>query len=302
MPGVTKHNRFNNFLFHLIVVLLCLSIILPFLHILALAFNSGRDAATGGIWFIPRQFSLENFQEVFKEQNLVTGLGISVFRTVLGTVVGVFLMAMTAWALSIPDLPFKGTITFFIFFTMLFKGGEVPYYMVLSTLNLTETIWVYILPSLYSVTNILLLRSSFQQLPMSVFEAARIDGMSEFNIFLRLVIPMSKPTIATISLFTAVGHWNDWFAGTFYVRSESLKPLATILQDMLTRQQGLSDILLRGGANVYQQLDAVEITGQSLQMATIIVVILPIVILYPFIQRYFVEGITIGSVLSLIHI
>lgn len=285
-------------LMHILVILLCLAIIMPFLNVLALAFNSGRDAATGGIWFWPRQFSLENFQEVFKQDNLLTGLGISVFRTVIGTVVAVFLMAMCSWALTISELPGGSLITFFVFFTMLFGGGTIPYYMVLSELGLTNTIWVYVIPSLYSVSNILLLRSAFKGLPMEIMEAARIDGMSEFKIFLSMVLPMSKPTIATVSLFTAVGHWNDWFAGSFYVRDQKLKPLATILQDMLTRQEGLADILRQGGggASVYQQLDRIQITGQSLQMATIIVVILPIIIMYPFIQKYFVQGITIGGV------
>lgn len=279
---------------NILIMLLVLAIVLPFMHIVALAFNSGSDAATGGIWFWPREFTLENFQEVLKQDTLLSGLVISVFRTVLGTVIGVTLMSMAAWALTIPDLPLGGGITFFIFFTMLFGGGQVPRYLVLSQLGLTNTIWVYIIPSLYSVMNILLLRSNFQQLPMSIVEAARIDGMSELGIFAKLVVPLSKPVIATISLFTAVGHWNDWFSGSFYVRKESLKPLATILQDMLTRQQGLADILLRGGG--YQQLESIEITGQSLQMATIIAVVLPIVVMYPFIQKYFVAGITLGAV------
>lgn len=298
MSESMQTNRGVRFLINMLLVLLVLSIVLPFLHILALAFNSGSDAATGGIWFWPRAFSLENFQEVFKQDNLLTGLWISVFRTVLGTTLGVFLMSMCAWALSITDLPGNGKITFFIFFTMLFSGGTIPYYLVLSELGLTNSIWVYVIPSLYSVTNILLLRSAFKQLPMSIVEAARIDGMSEFRIFTNMVLPMSKPTLATVSLFTAVGHWNDWFAGSFYVRNPDLKPLATILQDMLTRQAGLADILMRagGGSAAYQQLESIEVTGQSLQMATIIVVILPIVIMYPFIQKYFVQGITIGSV------
>lgn len=298
MSQTMQTSKKTRLFFHLLLLLLCLAIILPFMHILALSFNSGKDAATGGIWFIPRAFSFENFQEVFRQKNLLTGLGVSIFRTVLGTVLGVFLMSMCAWALTIPNLPFSGKITFFIFFTMLFSGGTIPYYLVLSELKLTNTIWVYVIPGLYSVTNILLLRSSFKQIPMSIVEAARIDGMGEFKIFTNIVLHMSKPTVATVSLFTAVGHWNDWFAGSFYVRKAELKPLATILQEMLTRQANLADVLLRAGSSsaAYQQLDAVEITGQSLQMATIIVVILPIVLMYPFIQKYFVKGITIGSV------
>lgn len=281
----------------ILISLLCLSIVLPFMHILALAFNSGTDAQRGGILFWPREWSIENFIEVFKQDNLMNGLMISVFRTVVGTAVGVALMAMAAYALTIKTLPGRKYITIFIFFTMLFSGGMIPYYLVLTELNLTNTIWVYIIPSLYSVTNILLLRTFFTQLPISVIEAARIDGSGEFKIFRTLVLPMSKPVLATISLFTAVGHWNDWYSGTFYVRDEMLKPLATLLQEMLTRQNALSDILLRSsGAQAFEMLDRVTITSESLQMATIIVVMLPIVCVYPFIQKYFVKGITVGSI------
>lgn len=206
-------------------------------------------------------------------------------------------MSMAAYALTIKTLPGRKFISFFIFFTMLFSGGTIPYYLVLNKLGLTETIWVYILPTLYSVTNILLLRTSFNQLPSSVIEAARIDGYGEFTIFTKIVVPMSKPVLATITLFTAVGHWNDWYSGTFYVRSEKLKPLATLLQEMLTRQNALSDILLKSsGSQAYEMLDKVTITGESLQMATIMIVILPMVIMYPFIQKYFVQGITVGSI------
>ena len=280
-----------------LIVLLCLSIILPFMHILALAFNEGKDAARGGIIFLPRILTFENFKEVFKQDNLLNGLGISIFRTVIGTLIGVNLTALAAYALMQPNLPGKGGLTFFIFFTMLFGGGTVPFYLVLKGLKLTNTIFVYIIPWFYSVTNILLLRTSFKELPASVIEAARIDGYGEFSIFYRVVVPMSKPVLATVSLFEAVWHWNDWFSGTFYVRKNTLKPLATLLQEMLTRQNALNEILLRqSGSDAYKMLEGMTVTGQSLQMATIICVILPIVIMYPFIQKYFVKGITVGSV------
>ena len=293
--GHGKSWRFFKTLNIVIVVLLCLTIILPFLNILALSFNDGSDAQSGGIYFFPRDFSFENYLEVFKESTILNAFGISLFRTVVGTIISVFLTAMAAYALKTKTLPGRKFITFFVFFTMLFSGGIVPYYLVLTELQLTNTIWVYIIPSLYSVWNILIMRTFFYQIPESIEEAARIDGCTEFQIFLKIILPMSKPVIATIGLFTAVGHWNDWFSGSFYVRSPELKPLATLLQEMLTSQQALADTLLRS-SGAYAALENITVTGDSLKMATIIIVVAPIVMIYPFIQKYFVKGVNIGSV------
>lgn len=290
-----KSWNFFKVLNYTIVVLLCLSIILPFLNILALSFNEGTDAQRGGIYFFPREFSVQNYLEVFKQSTVLNALGISLFRTVVGTVISVLLTAMAAYALKTRTLPGRKVITFFIFFTMLFSGGIIPYYLVLTELNLTNSIWVYILPSLYSVWNILIMRTFFNQLPDSVVEAAKIDGCSEFQIFFRIVLPMSKPVIATIGLFNAVGHWNDWFSGAFYVRDPELKPLATLLQEMLTRQQALADALLRN-SGAYAALEKITVTGDSLKMATIIIVVAPIILIYPFIQKHFAKGVNIGSV------
>lgn len=278
-----------------IVILLSLSIILPFLNILALSLNEGTDAQRGGIHFFPREFSFENYLEVFKQSSILNAFGISVFRTVVGTIISVFLTAMAAYALKTRTLPGRKVITFIIFFTMLFSGGIVPYYLVLTELQLTNTIWVYIIPSLYSVWNILIMRTFFLQIPDSIEEAARIDGCSEFQIFIRIILPMSKPVIATIGLFNAVAHWNDWFSGSFYVRNPELKPLATLLQEMLTKQQTMADALLRN-SGAYAMLEKITVTGDSLKMATIIIVVAPIIMIYPFIQKYFVKGVNIGSV------
>lgn len=279
-----------------IIILLCLSIILPFLNIIALSLNDGADAQRGGIYFWPREFSLENYISVFKEANILRAFGISLFRTVVGTFISVFLTALAAYALKSKSLPGRKFFTVFIFFTMLFSGGIVPYYLVLTELHLTNSIWVYIIPSLYSVWNILIMRTFFAQIPESVEEAARIDGCNDFQIFMRIILPMSKPVLATIGLFNAVAHWNDWFSGSFYVRDPELKPLATLLQEMLTSQQALSELLMQNSGANFELIDKITVTGDSLKMATIIIVILPIVMVYPFIQKYFVKGVNIGSV------
>ncbi|MCG3398678.1 carbohydrate ABC transporter permease [Staphylococcus massiliensis] len=279
---------------YICIIGLSLSIILPLLNIFALAFNSGTDAERGGIYFWPREFSLDNFRELFKKGTIVNALMISIFRTVVGTILSVVLTAMAAYALKSKTLPFRRLITFFIFFTMLFSGGVVPLYILLNNLHITDTIWVYILPSLYSVYNLLIMRTFFNQLPDSVQEAARIDGCNEFQIFTRIVLPMSKPVIATVALFNAVSQWNDWFTGAFFVRNPDLKPLATVLQDMLTTQQAISDAL-KQKSGMYQMLDKITITGDSLQMAVIVLILVPAILVLPFVQKHFVKGANIGA-------
>lgn len=279
-----------------VLILLCLSIILPTLNVLALSLNVGTDAAKGGIYFWPRDFTLDNFKEVFRQSNIVNGFLISVFRTVLGTFLSVFLTAMAAYALKTRTMPGQKQLTFFIFFTMLFSGGLIPYYIVLKELHLTNSIWVYVLPALYSVWNMMIMKSFFEQTPEGLEEAARIDGCSDFGIFFRIILPTSKPVIAAISLFNAVGHWNDWFTGSFYVRDPNMKPLSTVLQEMLTKQQALTDTLMSAtGSMQMQMLDKIQVTGTSLKMATIMIVITPIVLVYPFLQKYFAKGVMIGS-------
>lgn len=282
---------------YLLIILLCLSIILPFLNIFALSFNAGKDAERGGIYFWPRLWSLQNYKEVLVSSNILTAFGISLFRTVVGTVASVFLTAMAAYALKSKTLPGVRFFTLLIFFTMLFSGGIIPYYMLLKSLHLTNTIWVYVIPALYSAWNLVIMRTFFQQIHVSLEESARMDGYNDFSIFMRIIMPLSKPVIAVIALFNAVGHWNDWFTGAFYVRSGDLRPLSTLLQEMLTRAEAMrSKLESAAGMNQYDALDKMQVTGDSMKMATIMIVVAPIIIIYPFIQKYFAQGVMIGSI------
>ncbi|REH78563.1 carbohydrate ABC transporter permease [Staphylococcus felis] len=277
-----------------IIIFLTLTILLPMFHIIALAFNSGADAQRGGITFWPRQFSLDNFKEIFRQGTILNALWISLGKTILGTILSVILTAMAAYALTIKTLPFRRVITFGLVFTMLFSAGVVPLYILLHQLSLTDTFWVYIIPSLYSVYHILIMRTFFTQIPNSVIEAARIDGCNDWQIFWKIILPMSKPVIATITLFNAVSQWNDWFTGAFFVRNPQLKPLATVLQDMLTSQESISHAL-KQKAGAYQMIERMTITGDSLQMAMIVLLIIPVLFLFPFVQKHFVKGVNIGS-------
>ncbi|MCJ8012294.1 carbohydrate ABC transporter permease [Paenibacillus sp. KQZ6P-2] len=282
---------------YLLITLLCLSIVLPFLNIFALSFNAGKDAERGGIYFWPRVWSLQNFAEVLTSANILTAFGISLFRTFLGTIASVFLTAMAAYTLKSKTMPGVRFFTLFIFFTMLFSGGIIPYYMLLKSVHLTNTIWVYVIPSLYSAWNLIIMRTFFQQIHESLEESARIDGYNDFSIFIRIIMPLSKPVIAVIALFNAVGHWNDWFTGAFYVRSSDLRPLSTLLQEMLTRAEAMrSKLESAAGMSQYEALEKMQVTGDSMKMATIIIVVAPIILIYPFIQKYFAQGVMIGSI------
>ncbi|TYP76704.1 carbohydrate ABC transporter permease [Paenibacillus methanolicus] len=281
---------------YLIIIALCLSIILPFLNIIALAFNPGKDAEKGGIYFWPRIWSLDNFRHAFQAANIGDAFKISLFRTVVGTIASVLLTAMAAYALKSKTLPGGKFFMMMIFFTMLFGGGTIPFYMLLKSIHLTDTIWVYIIPSLYSAWNLIIFRTFFQQIHASLEESARIDGYNDFQIFMRVILPLSKPVMAVIALFNAVGHWNDWFTGAFYVREESLRPLSTLLQEMLMSAEAMRDTLNQAAGTNYDLLLKIQITSNSLKMATIVIVVTPIILIYPFVQRYFAKGVMIGSI------
>lgn len=276
------------------VVLACLSlsVILPFLNILALSFNSGADAAHGGVTFWPREFSLENYQEVFRDADLMHAYGITIARTVLGTFLGVMFTAMTAFALKSKTLPGRKFLSKYFIFTMLFSGGTIPIYMIFKTYGMLNTFWVYIFnSSLVAAWDIMVMRTFFEGISISLEESAKLDGCSDLGVFFRIILPISKPVISVIALFKAVYHWNDWFSGAYYIKSTDLLPVQTLLQRMLTLQENLQKL-----TSASQAFFERAVTGESLKMATIIISIIPIVCVYPFIQKYFVKGLMLGSV------
>lgn len=276
------------------VVLACLSlsVILPFLNILALSFNSGADAARGGVTFWPREFSLENYQEVFRDADLMHAYGITIARTVLGTLLGVMFTAMTAFALKSKTLPGRKFLSKYFIFTMLFSGGTIPIYMIFKTYGMLNTFWVYIFnSSLVAAWDIMVMRTFFEGISISLEESAKLDGCSDLGVFFRIILPISKPVISVIALFKAVYHWNDWFSGAYYIKSTNLLPVQTLLQRMLTLQENLQKL-----TSASQAFFERAVTGESLKMATIIISIIPIVCVYPFIQKYFVKGLMLGSV------
>ena len=282
---------------HILLTLLVVFTIYPVIFILALSLNNGFDTLKGGIWLIPRQFTLDNYVEALKDKDIVNSFVISIARTLTGTSISVLFIAMLAYALCDKKLPGRGGIIKFFFITTIFSGGLIPFFILLRDLKLINSFWVYILPAVYSFYNMIIVRAYFENIPGSLAESAKIDGAGEVRIFFQMYIPLSLPILATIALFTGVFHWNDWFAGSFYVSRRKLMPAATLLQLILSEstfeQSGMSNINNMMNSSFGGKMQTT--TPQSLQMAFVMIITIPIVLVYPFLQKYFVKGMMIGA-------
>lgn len=283
----------------IILTLFAFLCVYPFWYILILSLNEGRDAALGGIYWWPRSFTLDNFQVMLSDPAILKALWITVKRTLLGTFGSLLVTSLVAFALSRKELPGRQTFLFVFLFIMLFSGGLIPYYLQLLNLGLLNNFWVYVIPSLFSVWNMFVMKTSFQNsIPENVIESVKLDGGGYVRIYLHIVLPFSMPLFAALGLFTAVGQWNDWFTGAFYVNDLDLQPLPTYLQRMLSTIEASQKISTSQMAAMNQTrlYNPDAITTKSVRMATIMITILPILLVYPFLQRFFVKGVLIGSV------
>lgn len=265
----------------------------PFWYVLVASFNTGRDFMRGGVWLWPREFTLENYVKAFADDRILPALQISVSITAVSIVVGLIFTSLAAYAMCIKTLPGKKFLNFFWYFTSIFSAGIVPYYMVLRDLKLTGSYWLYIIPSIYSFYNFILLRTNFASIPYELREAAQLDGAGEWTILSRIYLPLSKPILATLALFIGVGKWNDWFTAAYYQSKSALYPAATVLQRILAEASAGSQV------KVGQETAAGTMTSyttQSLQMAFVMILTMPIVVVYPFLQKYYVKGVMVGSV------
>ncbi|MBU5346314.1 carbohydrate ABC transporter permease [Paenibacillus lautus] len=280
-------------------ILLSFLFIYPFWYILVLSFNEGMDASKGGIYWWPREFTLGNYVVVLKDPAVYKAFTISVLRTVIGTAGSMVVTAMVAYGLSRKELPGRKALVTIFFIPMLFGGGLIPYYLQLINLKLINSFWVYIIPSLFNVWNMIVMKTSFKSnISESIIESARIDGAGFSRIFFAIVLPLSVPLMASLSLFTAVGHWNDWFTGAFYVNNPDLQPLQTYLQKIMSDINAINMInsTQMETKNILGLYNLNAITTRSVKMATIMVSTLPILFIYPFVQRFFVKGVMIGSI------
>jgi putative aldouronate transport system permease protein len=280
------------------MVLLCMVTLYPFIYILAYSLNEGTDAIKGGIYFFPRKFTFFNYQYVLNNATMRDAYIITISRTVLGTILCLIVTGVTAYGVSFRTLPGRKGIMFYILIPMLFGGGLVPYYLQLVNLRLINTFWVYVIPGMFSIWNMFVLMKFFMGIPESLRESAIIDGANEIIVLWKIIVPVAMPAIAAISLFIAVGHWNNWFDGAFFVNRTKLIPVQTYLQRLLTAealativgsQEMMSDEMFRNS-------QVATMTMKSLKTAAVMTGTLPILCAYPFLQRYFVKGMLIGSI------
>ena len=273
------------------LALLGIATFYPFWYVLIASFNTGRDFMRGGVWIWPRAFTLENYQMAFEDPTIGTSLLISVSATILSIVLGLIVTALAAYALSVKTLPGKTFMNFFWYFTTIFGGGMVPYYMVLRDLKLTSSFWLYVIPGLYSFYNFVLLRSNFATIPGELRESAQLDGAGYSTIFLKIYSPLCKPVYATVALFVAVGQWNSWFDAMLYNRMSS--NLTTLQYELMKL---LSSVTNQGTSAEAMKNAAGTVTPTSVRAAATIITMLPIICIYPFLQKYFVAGLTLGGV------
>jgi putative aldouronate transport system permease protein len=280
------------------IAMICLMIVTlyPFINMIAVSFNDANDAVRGGIYLWPRQWTFDNYKYVFGESDIYHATMISALRTLIGTAISVFCTAMLAYTLSRQEFVLRKSVTIFFVFTMYFSGGLIPSYLLIRNLNLIDSFWVYIVPGVIGVFNMIVIRSFIEGLPEGILESARIDGAGEFATFVRVVLPLTIPAMATVSLFVAVGQWNSWFDVFLYNSSNT--NLSTLQYELMKILQTTTTSSTTAISDIYQSADnnTVMVTPTSIRATMTIIASVPILMVYPFLQKYFVQGMTLGGV------
>lgn len=274
-------------LFLTFAVIVC---VYPFWNIFIVSINDATDAIRGGLYFLPRKLSFASYADILGRSTFRHSILVTLARTIIGTPLAVLVTSALAYSISRRDLVGRKGLNLMFVFTMYFGGGMVPYYMILKNLGLLDNFLVFILPGLLSVYNMILVRNYIDGMPPALFESMRIDGANDLTIFFKMVLPLSKPIVMTIALFVAITHWNSWFDAYLYTNSQNLKTMQSILVEILNQYQ-TSD----AGASAADRMSQ-SLTPDSIRMAATMVTTIPIIAIYPFIQKYFVKGIMLGSV------
>ena len=275
-----------------ILTIVTIVTIYPFWNIFIVSINDATDAVRGGLYFWPRIFSVASYKEILGRSTFRHAMLMTLLRTGIGTPLAVMVTAMCAYPLSRKDLVGHKFFSILFVFTMYFGGGQVPYYMVLKNIGLLNTFWVLVLPLVMSVYNMILIRAYIDNMPGELFEAVKIDGGNDLVVFFKSILPLAKPILMTVALFVAIMHWNSWFDAYLYTSDNNLKVMQQVLVEILNQYQT--------GATTAQDIAntqaGVRLTPDSLRMASTMIATIPIILVYPFIQKYFVKGIMLGAV------
>ena len=286
-------NRALNIVVYTLVILFCVLCIIPFLVGISASFSDERSLLREGYSLWPVSFSTAAYDMLFSTRQIVDSYKVSIFVTVVGTAFSMVVTAMMAYPLSVKKLKYRGAISFFAYFTMLFNGGLVPTYMLVSKyLGMRDTVWCMIIPVLVNPWNLFLLRNFFSAIPAELHESARIDGANDVRILWQIILPVSLPALATVALFYGVSYWNQWFNAMLYIEDASKFPLQYLIMKMLRNIELLKQMSSQAGFAV----DMSSLPTVTTKMATAIVTIGPIIIAYPFAQKYFTSGLIVGSV------
>lgn len=266
--------------------------IYPFWNIFIVSINDPTDAVRGGLYFLPRVLSIASYKEILGRDAFTHSIWVTLARTIVGTPLALLCTSMVAYSLSRKELVGRKFWNLMFVFTMYFGGGQVPYYMVLKNLGLLDSFWVFIFPLIMSVYNMILIRSYIESMPDELFEAVKIDGGNDLVVYWRIVVPLAKPILMTVALFVAINQWNSWFDAYLYTSSQNLKPMQSILVEILNQYNTGSTT----SAQMSNAKSGMTITPDSLRMAATMIATIPIICVYPFIQKYFVKGIMLGAV------
>ena len=277
-----------------VMVILAFVMIYPLWYCVAGSLNEGMDYLRGGVFLWPRKWTLANYKAVFLDSAILNAFWVTIWKCLVGTVTSVLCTAMVAYAITRPKLRLKKLYIPFIMLTMFFSGGLIPYFILIVDLGLYDSFWVYVIPTMFSAYNMIIIQSFMRELPSELIESAKLDGASEYRIFFQMILPLSKPVLATIALFTVVTHWNSYFDSMMYTSSQELQTIQLFLKKVITDpsvSRGLGS-----AATIAIPDQAATLTPQVVKLATMVVTALPVVCIYPFLQRYFVKGVTVGAV------
>lgn len=282
-------------LINVFLIILCLVVIVPMILVVSISFSNETDIANYGYSIIPKNFDLTAYKFVFENPDtIVQAYKVTIAYSLLSMALSVILMAMLAYMLSVRELKGRSVLSFILYFTMLFNGGMVPTYLLYTQwLHLGDSFWIYIVTGLISPWYVFMMRTSMQGIPKEISESALMDGASEYRIFVQMILPLSKPVLATVALFMFLGKWNDWNTSMLYINKPELMSLQYQLQRILQNITAMQQVE-QSGANITLNLS--EIPTESARMAMAVVVAGPALIIFPFFQKYFTKGLTVGSV------